>query len=262
MLLSLKSMYWLFAFIRGLKVHGFLQANIISLVLSDLVKELQNLKDPRRAEVSAWFFKTGPGQYGEGDVFLGITVPDQRKVAKKYLNLSFADIKKLLVNKIHEYRLVGLLILVENYKKTDEVVKKKIYDFYVLNLKYVNNWDLVDLSADYILGDYLLNHQRSLLYKLSRSVNLWERRVAIVATYRFIKNNRFSDTLKIAALLIDDDHDLIHKAVGWMLREVGKRDQMLEEKFLQKYYKIMPRTMLRYAIERFDEAKRKHYLEK
>lgn len=231
-------------------------------MLSKLIKDLQKLADPKRAEVSAWFFKTGPGQYGEGDVFIGITVPAMRTVSKKYLDLSLPDLKKLLSDKIHEYRLVALLILVEKYKKSDRLEQKKIHDFYIKNTKYVNNWDLVDLSAEYIVGDFIKDADQTVLVNLAKSNNLWEKRIAIVATYAFIKNKKFDRTLKIAQILLSDKHDLIHKAVGWMLREVGKRDLKAEEEFLKKNYKIMPRTMLRYAIERFDAKKRKFYMTK
>lgn len=231
-------------------------------MLSKLIKDLQKLKSPQRAKVSAWFFKTGPGQYGEGDVFFGIKVPAMHTVSKKYLYLSLLDLKKLLSDKIHEYRSVALFILVEKYKKAINLGKKEIYDFYLKNTKYVNNWDLVDSSAEYIVGDFIRRQDKSILVKLAKSANLWEKRIAIVATYAFIKNREFGWTLKIAEILLSDKHDLIHKAVGWMLREVGKRDLKAEEKFLKKYYKIMPRTMLRYAIERFKEDKRKFYMAK
>jgi 3-methyladenine DNA glycosylase AlkD len=210
------------------------------------------------------FFKTGPGQYGEGDIFLGIVVPKQRILVKKYKELDFDSIQDLLNSKIHEHRLVGALILVEKYKKSDkekdENSKKKIFEFYLKNAKNINNWDLVDLSAQNIVGKYLLDKNKAILYKLVKSNNLWEKRIAILSTFEFIKNNKFDDSLKIAELLINDKHDLIHKAVGWMLREIGKRNQEIEESFLKKHCKKMPRTMLRYAIEKFDEKKRKSYL--
>ena len=168
----------------------------------------------------------------------------------------------MLDSKIHEERLVVLFVLVEKYRKADEKEKKVIFDFYIRNTGKINNWDLVDLSAPRILGEYLLDKERSIIYKLARSKNLWERRIAVLTTFQFIRNNQFKDSLKIAELLLKDEYDLIHKAVGWMLREIGKRDQIIEEEFLQKYYKIMSRTMLRYAIERFDDKKRKFYLAK
>ena len=173
-----------------------------------------------------------------------------------------ADLEKLLNSKIHEYRMSALLILIKQYEKGNESEKNKIFNFYLRNTKNINNWDLVDISAPKIVGDYLLNKPRDVLYKLASSNNLWERRIAIISTFAFIRNNEFDDTLKIAEILLNDKHDLIHKAVGWMLREIGKRDQKIEEEFLKKYYSKMPRVMLRYAIEKFEEKKRKFYLGK
>ena len=229
-------------------------------MLDRIKKDLNKLGTKKRAEASAWFFKTGKGEYGEGDVFLGITVPEQRKIAKKYFNLSLNNLKILISSKIHEYRLISLFILINKYKKSDNKDKKKIFNFYLKNTKCINNWDLVDISAPNIVGDYLLSKDKKILYKLAKSKNLWERRISIISTFRFIRENQFKDTLKISEILLNDEHDLIHKAVGWMLREIGKRDQKIEEKFLKKYYKTMPRTMLRYAIEKFEENKRKSYL--
>ena len=232
-------------------------------LLIQLTKELTGLGNPVRAEASAWFFKTGKGQYGEGDIFLGINVPNQRKVAKKYANLSLSDLQTLMKNKIHEMRLVALFILVLKYNtSTSSAEKKKIAGFYLKNTKNVNNWDLVDSSAGYILGDYLLNRDKSILYKLAKSKNIWERRIAIITTQGFIKSNQFEDTLKIAEILLNDKHDLIHKAVGWMLREVGNRDLKAEYKFLDRHYQKMPRTMLRYAIEKFEKEKKEFYMKK
>lgn len=235
-------------------------------MLKNICSDLNNLKNPEKARDLQRFFKTGKGEYGEGDIFLGIVVPLQRRVAKKYLDLSLDDLQKLLDSKIHEYRLTALFILVAKFKKAEN--KKEIVDFYLKNTKNINNWDLVDLSAPNILGEYLVDKNRSILYKLVRSIIIWERRIAVLATFAFIKkkqdcfsrNNNFDDSLKIAEILIDDKHDLIHKAVGWMLREVGKRDLKTEEDFLKKFYKKMPRTMLRYAIEKMDETKRQGYL--
>jgi 3-methyladenine DNA glycosylase AlkD len=230
-----------------------------------IVSELKKLQDKNKAKLLQRFFKTREGEYGEGDIFLGIIVPKQREVAKKYVDADFKDLQKLLSSKIHEYRLVALLILVQKYKSADAKAladKKEIVDFYLKNTKNINNWDLVDLSAHRILGGYYLDKNRKILYALARSENIWERRIAVLATFQFIKNNQFAESLKIAEMLLSDKHDLIHKAVGWMLREVGKRNQKVEEKFLMKYYKSMPRTMLRYAIERFPDKKRKFYLTK
>ena len=226
------------------------------------VQELNKLKNPAKAKLLAGFFKTGKGEYGEGDIFLGITVPEQRKVAKNFLKLKTSEIQKLLNSKIHEHRLVALLILAERYKRGDDKEKKEIVKLYLKNTKKINNWDLVDLSSHCILGDYLLDKDRKILYALARSRNLWEKRIAVISTFAFIRVNDFKDSLKISEILINDKHDLIHKAVGWMLREIGKRDQKVEEKFLLRYYKTMPRTMLRYAIEKFPEKKRQFYLKR
>jgi len=229
-------------------------------MLQQLKKDLQYLANPEKAKILQRFFKTGKGEYGEGDLFLGITVPEQRKLAKKYYALSQKELQRLLSSSYHEHRLTSLLILVIKYSKSDESGKQGIADFYLKNTRHINNWDLVDSSADKIIGDYLLGRERSILYKLAESENIWERRIAIMATFRFIKNNQFKDTLKISELLLKDNHDLIHKAVGWMLRETGKRDMATEEAFLMKHYKKMPRTMLRYAIEKFDQQRRRTYL--
>ena len=223
---------------------------------------MKKLANKNKAKVMSGFFKTKKGQYGEGDIFLGITVPDQRRVAKRYKESSFDDVKKLLENKIHEYRLTGLLILAEKFNESDDLQRKKIIDLYLGNIKHVNNWDLVDLSADKILGAYLQDKDKSILKKMAVSKSLWERRIAIVSTFAFIKQKRFDDTLKISKLLISDKEDLIHKAVGWMLREIGKRNKKKEISFLKKYYKKMPRTMLRYSIERFSESEKKFFMER
>jgi len=226
--------------------------------LNDLKLDLRKESDSEKAKILQRFFKTGKGEYGEEDIFLGITVPKQRQIAIKYESLALKDIQLLLKSKIHEERLTALLILVNNYKKSEN--KSEIYDFYLKNTKNINSWDLVDLSAQVIIGTYLEDKDRSILYKLAKSSNLWERRIAIISTFHFIKNNDFSDALKIAEILLNDKHDLIHKAVGWMLREIGKRDISVLENFLKKNYHSMPRTMLRYAIEKFPEKKRKMYL--
>jgi len=229
-------------------------------MLEDLKQDLQKLRNPRQAEILQRFFKTGKGEYGEGRISLGIKIPVLRKVAKKYYHLNLNNLQELLDSNISDYKFTALVILIHKYNKVKN--KKEIVDFYLKNTKNINNWDLVDLSAPKILGNYLLEKDKSILYKLAKSKNLWERRIAVLATFEFIKNNQFEDSLKIAESLIDDKHDLIHKAVGWMLREIGKRDQKLEEQFLKKHYKKMPRTMLRYAIERFPEEKRKFYMKK
>ena len=230
----------------------------------ELKKELKINKNKKQAKILASFFKTGKGEYGEGSIFLGIRVPLLRKIANKYLELDFKDLQNLLNNKIHTYRFIALIILVNKYKKGDNKLKKIIYNFYIKNLKNINNWDLVDISCYHIVGNFLLNKSKEkiILYKLIKSKNLWFRRIAIVSTFTFIKNNKFKDTLKISKLLLNDKEDLINKAVGWMLREVGKRNQKLLEEFLKKNYQNMSRTTLRYAIERFEEKKRKYYLYK
>ena len=189
-----------------------------------------------------------------------MTVPDTRKIAKRYKEMGLQDIQILLNSKIHEERLTALLIMIEQQKKASEEKKKELYNFYLKNTKNINNWDLVDLSSRFIIGEYLLNKNREILYKLARSESLWEKRISIISTCAFINKNDFLDTLKISEILLNDKHDLIHKAVGWMLREIGKKDKKTEEQFLKKHFKEMPRTMLRYAIERFPENERKAYL--
>ncbi len=223
-------------------------------------KELNKLANQEKAKIMQRFFKTGKGQYGEGDIFIGLKVPEQREIAKKYINLNLNEIEKLLKSEIHEYRLTALLILTYQFPESKQ--KEKIINFYLKNTKYINNWDLVDLSADKILGEYLINKNKDILYKLAKSNNLWEKRTAIISCFNFIKNNQFDDALKISEILLNDEHDLIHKAVGWMLREIGKRNIKEEEVFLKKHYKQMPRTMLRYSIERFPDKKRKFYMQK
>lgn len=228
----------------------------------NLKKELELLKNPKQAEALQRFFKTNKGEYGEGDIFLGIKVPKQREIAKRYKHLSLEYLQKLIDSDIHEYRLTSLFILIHKYNQAREKEIKKIIDFYLKNLKKINNWDLVDLSAPKILGHYLKNRSREILYKLANSKNLWEKRIAILSAYTFIRENDFKDALKISEILLKDKHDLIHKAVGWMLREIGKRDLTTLETFLKKHCKTMPRTCLRYAIEKFSESKRKVYTDK
>ncbi|HSB33076.1 MAG TPA: DNA alkylation repair protein [Nitrospirota bacterium] len=226
----------------------------------DIKKRLRLLADKEKARVLRGFFKTGPGQYGEGDLFLGITVPALRRLAKQCRDTSIAEAARLLASPVHEERLLALLLLVRIFEAGDEAAKKKICGFYLRNTRYVNNWDLVDLSAPNIVGNYLLDKSRKPLYAFAKSRDLWKRRIAIMATFAFIKEHDYADTLRISGLLLNDEHDLIHKAVGWMLREVGKRALSAEETFLKKHYKTMPRTMLRYAIERFPGGKRRKYL--
>lgn len=229
--------------------------------LKDLDEEIKKAASPKKAKIYLRFFKTGKGEYGEGDHFLGLTVPQCRKIAKRYFDLSLEEIGNLLKNKYHEYRWVANTILCRGYQKGDLDKKRDIVGFYLKNLHFFNNWDLVDGTAPIILGDWLFDKDKEILYKLAKSKNLWERRIAIMSTLGFIKKNYFEDTLKIAEILLNDEHDLIHKAVGWMLREVGKRDLMAEKRFLDKYYRIMPRVMLRYSIEKFSRDDKRFYLD-
>jgi len=229
--------------------------------LNELRKEIKTISSPEISKTMQWFFKTGKGDYGEGDVFVGLKVPTQRKLAHGFKDLVLADLKILLSSPVHEERLISLFILVDKYEKGDDKEKEAIFRFYLKNRKGINNWDLVDLSAPKIIGKHLLKKNKSLLFKFALSKNLWERRIAVLSTYEFIRNNDFDVTLQISELLLHDKHDLIQKAVGWMLREVGKKDLRAEESFLKIYYKKMPRTMLRYAIEKFPETKRKKYLQ-
>lgn len=234
-------------------------------MLKGIKKAFQDASDPEKAKILQGFFKTGKGQYGEGDVFLGLKVPETRKiVAKFWQETSFDEIDELLQSKIHEHRLGALLILVKKYEQAkDKKAKEEIVDFYLQHLECANNWDLIDLSAPRILGGFLLEKnksERKILYKLVKSKNLWRQRAAIVGTYTLIKHGQLQDTLKISKLLLSHQHDLIHKAVGWMLRELGKKDQQVLEKFLNENYQQIPRTTLRYAIERFDEKLRLSFL--
>lgn len=228
---------------------------------NNLIKnELKSRANEEKRKILQGFFKTGKGQYGEDDVFLGVTVPDSRKIAKKYSDISLRELIGVLHSKIHEERFVALLILVNKFEKGSDREKEEAVRFYLDNLKWINNWDLVDVSAYKILGSYLLDREKKILYDLAVSENLWEKRIAIISTLHFIKNKDFTDTLQISEILLKDNHDLIHKAVGWMLREVGNKSLQTEVKFLNKYYKKMPRTMLRYAIEKFPENLRLKYL--
>jgi 3-methyladenine DNA glycosylase AlkD len=238
---------------------------------NDIALSLDSLADKKQAAILQRFFKTGPGEYGAGDIFLGIKVPVQREVAKKYQGAPLSVVARLLKSKIHEYRLVGLLILIKKYEAADSrALKQEIFTFYVDNFSAINNWDLVDLSAPKIVGDFLFNHYQGknksalkFLEKLADSRSLWERRIAIISTFYFIYQGQTRETFIIAAKLLGDKHDLIHKAVGWMLREAGKRVSEQELlKFLDAHLKHMPRTALRYTIERLEESKRRAYLAK
>jgi 3-methyladenine DNA glycosylase AlkD len=230
--------------------------------LDNLRKDLRKFERPEKAKFLKRFFKTGKGEYAEGDLFLGLMTNETRAVAKKFSDLSFPDLAKLLSSRIHEERVVALMILSKRFDKAGSVERKEIYQFYLENLDGVNNWDLVDGSAANIIGKYLFESKesRDFLFDYAKSDNLWKRRIAMMSTFFYIKQNDFKDALIIAEILLNDKHDLIHKAVGWMLREIGNRDLNTEEEFLKKYYKKMPRTMLRYAIEKFPESLRKEYL--
>jgi len=261
---------------------------------SQLEAELRRQADPQRAAILQRFFQTGPGEYAEGDKFLGLTVPQLRALAKRYRGLSLRDTRRLLRSPIHEERLLALLLLVQAYQDGDADEQRQIYELYLRSTQFINNWDLVDSSAEYIVGAHLAaevvrrrsptapscdrrspdrrgdlrsgdvarsgDRPQRLLVRLARSQSLWERRLAVLATFHFIKRGEFAPTLRVARSLLRDEHDLIHKAVGWMLREIGKRDLAMEEAFLRRHYRRMPRTMLRYAIERFPAAKRRAYL--
>ncbi|UCD31109.1 MAG: DNA alkylation repair protein [Desulfobacterales bacterium] len=228
--------------------------------LANIRNTLKQLASKEKAAVLQRFFKTGPGEYGEGDIFIGIKVPELRKLAKTYGQLTLKEVKQLLQSDIHEERLLALFILTLQYAKGNESDKKRIYKFYLNHMRFINNWDLVDTSAQHIVGAFLMNQSKAPLYRLATSKNLWERRISILSTFYFIKQDQYVDTLNIAKILLSDKEDLIHKAVGWMLREVGKRHLETAEMFLKKYYKTMPRIMLRYAIEKFPEPKRQRYL--
>lgn len=228
-------------------------------MLKSLRSNIKKSGNPKRAKASARYFKTGVGEYGFGDIFLGLSVPDCRNIALKYKDLSLDEIGNLLRSEIHEERLIALLILVYQFEH-EEMLQRRIYEFYLKNTKFVNNWDLVDLSSPKIVGGYLMDKPKNILHKLAGSDNLWERRIAVLSTFNFIRDGEFSEALSIAEELISDKEDLIQKAVGWMLREVGKKDQKTEISFLNKHYKTMGRTALRYAIERFPEKLRNKYL--
>ena len=232
----------------------------MAVLSKKILKHIRSLEDPVIAEHSKRFFKTGAGEYGEGDKFLGIRVPAIRKLINQYQEISLEEINIILESEYHEERLFALLMLVKIFTKGNEKKKTQIYNLYLQNTKHINNWDLVDSSASQIVGDYLENRDKKILYELAESQNLWERRISIISTFHLIRNNHFSDILNIAKILKQDKEDLIHKAVGWMLREVGNRNIEIEKNYLKRHYKNMPRTMLRYAIEKFPETERKAYL--
>jgi 3-methyladenine DNA glycosylase AlkD len=225
-------------------------------------KTLRSHKDNKRAKIYSWFFKTGPGEYGEGDVFIGVTMPKIRIMAKNHLSITNKDLRTLLKSEVHEERMLALVILCYQFKKAKDNPKqqKQIFDFYFANIKGINNWDLVDVSCRAIVGGYHLDKNRKFLYDLTKSKNMWEQRIAIVSTLEFIRLNDLDDAFDIAKLLLGHKHDLMHKACGWVLREAGKKDQKRLETFLKNHYPKLPRTLLRYAIERFDEPKRLRFL--
>lgn len=228
--------------------------------LAEIQNTIRKKANKQKAIFAQRFFKTGKGEYSEGDIFLGITVPELRKICRSFQDLPFSETKKLLQSKFHEERLVSLFLLVSKFQTGDEPLKKKIFDSYLSQTKWINNWDLVDSSADKIVGQYLFDKERTILKKLATSTSLWERRIAVISTLHFIRKGQFTETLQISKILLNDQHDLIHKAVGWMLREVGKKDAPTLISFLDKYTSKMPRTMLRYAIEKFPQTIRKKYL--
>ena len=241
--------------------EGYCHLSVATLkfarVYSQIVKELRGLADDNKKIVLPRFFKTGKGEYGEGDKFLGVTVPATRSVAKRYKDVPYEVLEALLESEWHECRLCSLLILIEKYKKEAELA----VSFYLSHMKGINNWDLVDLSAPYILGSFLVGSKdRKILYQLAGSTNMWERRIAVVSTLMLIRHGQFNDTIRLAELLLDSRHDLMQKSIGWMLREVGKRDQDILVGFLEKHRRQMPRTMLRYAIEKFPMEQRKHFM--
>ena len=224
-------------------------------------EEIRALANKEIAQHSLRFFKTDKGEYGHGDLFLGVRAPKIRSIAKRHIDISITDMETLIRSKYHEERFLGLIILVNKYAKTkDKKNQNQLYKIYVSSFKYINNWDLVDVTCPHVTGKHLIDKDRTILYKWAKSEDLWTKRIAMVSTFCFIRKNDLEDTFKIAEILLQDKHDLIHKAVGWMLREAGKRDIKKEEAFLKKHYKTMPRTMLRYSIEKFPETKRQKYL--
>jgi len=235
--------------------------------MNELISELQAAATPERAKASAWFFKTGKGQYGEGDIFIGIPTPVLRAICKKYSSLALNDLEVLLQDPIHEYRMAALMILVSQMKKAKGETQQRIYEFYLKNIRQINNWDLVDGSARDIVGNYLFDKDRSILYEMVQSDHLWTQRVAIIASWYFINKGQFEDTFRIAEMLLSHKHDLIHKAVGWMLREIWKKETAAGnapgevEQFLEKNIRLIPRTALRYSIEKMTEERRKYFIQ-
>jgi 3-methyladenine DNA glycosylase AlkD len=234
---------------------------VVYLLVEDIIKDIKSYADQNIASHSQKFFKTGKGEYGEGDRFLGIRVPILRKLSKKYRDIPTKIAIKLLKNEYHEIRLLALFILTIRYQKAKtKEEQKEIYDLYLQHTIYINNWDLADSSANKIVGAYLVDKDREILYRLATSNSLWERRVSIISTFAFVKIGQYQDTLKLANMLLTDKEDLIHKAVGWALREVGKKDKKTLVDFLDIYYKTMPRVMLRYSLEKFTKEERVKYM--
>lgn len=232
-------------------------------MLNDLLNDLNKLSNPEKAKILQWFFKTWKWDYGEWDIFLWINVPQLKILAKKYKDLGENDLEYLLHSKIHDHRFLGLNIIRYNYEKTfDENKKEELFQLSLKNISHINNWDLVDGFVPYVFWEYFYSRKRDLLYTLVTSSNLWERRISIMTTFYFLKNKDFSDTIKICELLLQDTHDLVHKATGWMLREIWKRDIKVLYNFLDTYSKVMPRTMLRYAIEKLEKERKLHYMKK
>jgi len=234
-------------------------------MLNKLRKELEKYKDEDRANHNLRFFKTGPGEYGEGRISLGIKTEIKRKIAKKYYKeISLSEVNELLDSGISDYQFIALIILINKYNRGGDKEKKEIINLYLGNTKNINNWDLVDVSAPHLLGNYLYHNpkEKQIIYEIAKSDNLWKKRIAIISTLYFIRKNQFDDTFAISKILLNDNHDLIHKAVGWMLREIGKREKEKLEEFLKENYKDMPRTMLRYAIEKFPEEEKRKWMEK
>jgi 3-methyladenine DNA glycosylase AlkD len=225
-----------------------------------IIRYLKEIGDPKIAQHSQRYFKTGKGEYAQGDRFLGIRVPVLRKKVIPFKETSLKDIKELLVSPFHEVRLFALLLMVHQFSKGGVEQRDKLFNLYISSTPFINNWDLVDTSAPYIVGPYLLDRDRSILYDFARSDLLWERRISVMSTFFFVRQFQYEDTLRISRILLNDPHDLIHKAVGWMLREIGKRDRQTEELFLERHYQQMPKTMLRYAIEKFEKERRQMYL--
>jgi 3-methyladenine DNA glycosylase AlkD len=230
------------------------------LTRAALMRELKAAATPERAAGAARYFKTGPGEYGEGDVFIGVTVPMLRRIALRYKTLSLDELERLLESKEHEYRAVALEILVAQHRRGDEALRREILDLYLRNTQHINNWDLVDLSCRDIVGDHLRTGARKLLVKLAKSDSIWERRIAMISTMTLVRTGQMDDAFRVADMLLDDQHDLIHKAIGWVLREAGGKDRSALVSFLNQHYRRLPRTALRYAIEHFSAEERKRML--